>query len=150
MNPKNPTIREKEEHEDLGHTVYRNWCAACVEGRGVSGQHRIQLLEEEERKRTTPIVAFDYSFMTKENTDTLLILICRDSRFGKTVRATCCGRKGHTAYSISCLVGFIKDLGFRSIILTCDNEPSTKSLQDAVVHACSGVEVVPQGPHGQR
>ena len=29
----------------------------CVEGRGVGGQHRIELLEEE-RERTTPIVAF--------------------------------------------------------------------------------------------
>ena len=30
MYPKNPTIREKQEHEDSGHAVYRNWCAACV------------------------------------------------------------------------------------------------------------------------
>ena len=59
--------------------------------------------------------------------------------------ATCCERKGPTAYSISPLVGFIKDLGFRRIILKCDNEPSTKALQDAVIHACVGVEVIPQG-----
>ena len=59
MNPKNPTSRAKQEHEDSGHVVFRNWCAACVEGRGVGGQHRVELLEEEERERTTPIVAFD-------------------------------------------------------------------------------------------
>ena len=41
---------------------------------------------------------------------------------------------------------FIKDLGFRRIILKCDNETSTKALQDAVIHACVGVEVIPQGP----
>ena len=40
----------------------------------------------------------------------------------------------------------MKDLGFRRIILKCDNEPSTKALQDAVFHACVGVEVIPQGP----
>ena len=62
MNPKNPTSREKQEHEDSGHAVYSNWCAACVEGRGVGGQHRIELLEEDERERTTPIIAFDYVF----------------------------------------------------------------------------------------
>ena len=50
MNPKNPTSREKQEHEDSGHAVYRSWCAACVEGRGVGGQHRIELFEEEERE----------------------------------------------------------------------------------------------------
>ena len=27
-----------------------------------------------------------------------------------------------------------------------DNEPSSKALQDAVIHACVGVEVIPQGP----
>ena len=51
-----------------------------------------------------------------------------------------------TAYSISCLVGVIKDLGFRRIILKCDNEPNTKALQDAVIQACVGVDVIPQGP----
>ena len=40
MNPKNPTSSKKQEHEDSGHAVYRSWCAACVEGRGVGGQHR--------------------------------------------------------------------------------------------------------------
>ena len=49
MNPKNPTSREKQEHEDSGHAVYRSWCAVCVGGRGVGGQYRIELLEEEER-----------------------------------------------------------------------------------------------------
>ena len=50
MNPKNPTNGEKQEHEDSEHAFHRNWCAACVEGRGVGGQQRIELLEEEERK----------------------------------------------------------------------------------------------------
>ena len=116
INPKNPTSREKQEHEDSGHVVHRSWCAACVEGRGVGGHHRIQLLEEEERERTTPIVAFDYGVLTQENADTFPILICRDSRYGQ-MGATCCERKGPTAYSIPFLVGFIKDLGFRRIIL---------------------------------
>ena len=54
-----------------------------------------------------------------------------------------------SACSISFLVGFIKDLGFRSIFLKCDNKPSTKSPQDAVIQACAGVEMIPQGvPEG--
>ena len=109
MNPKNPTGSEKQEHEDSGHAVYRSWCAAYVERRGVGGQHRTELLEEEERERTTPIVAFDYGFLTQENADTLPMLICRDSRYGQT-RAMCCERKSPTAHSISFLLDFIKDL----------------------------------------
>ena len=100
-------------------------------------------MEEEDRERTTPIVAFNYGFLTQK-AETFPILICRDSRYGQT-GATCRGRKGPTAYSISFLVGFIKDLVFRRIILKCDNEPSTKALQGAVIHAC-GVEVIQQGP----
>ena len=103
------------------------------------------MLEEEDRERTTPIVAFGYGFQAQENADTFPILICRDSRYGQT-GATGCERKGPTAYSISFLVGFIKDLGFRRIILKCDDEPSTKALQDALIHACVGMEVIPQGP----
>ena len=147
MDPKNPNSREKQEHKDSGHAVYRSWCAARCEGRGGGGQHRVELLEEEERERTTPIVAFGYGFVTQENEDTFPTLICRDSRHGQT-GATCCERKVPTAYSISFLVGFIKDLGCRRIISKCDNEPSTDALQDEVIHACVGVgvEVVPQGP----
>ena len=76
-------IEKKQEHEDLGHAVYRSWCAA-VEGKGVGGQHRIELLEEEERERTTLMVAFGYCFTTQENADTFPIPICRGSRFGQT------------------------------------------------------------------
>ena len=82
INPKIPTSREKQGHEDSARAVYRSWCAACVECRGVGGQHRIELLEEQERERTTPIVAFDYGFLTQENTDTFPITICRDNRYG--------------------------------------------------------------------
>ena len=48
MNPKNPTNQEKQEHEDVGHAVDRSWCAACAEGKGVGGQHRLELLEKEQ------------------------------------------------------------------------------------------------------
>ena len=35
---------------------------------------------------------------------------------------------------------------FRRINLKRDNDASTTALQDAVIHACVGVEVIPQGP----
>ena len=39
-----------------------------------------------------------------------------------------------------------KILVFRRTILKCDNELSPKSIQDAVIQASAGVEVIPQGP----
>ena len=95
-----------------------------------------QTKNEGRGERTTPIVAFDYGFLTQENADT---------RYGQT-GATCCERKGATASSISFLVVFIKVLGFRTTIVKCDHEPSAKALQHGVIQACAGVEVIPQGP----
>ena len=118
MNPKNPADMKIQDILSTGVGVL-----LVSKGRGVGGQHRIELLEGEERERTTPIVAFDYGFLTRENADTFPILICRDSRHGQT-GATCCERKGPTAFSISFLVDFIKDLDFRRIILKCENEPT--------------------------
>ena len=46
-------------------------------------------MEEEERERTTPIVAFDYGFLTQENTDTFPVLICRDSRYSQAGATHC-------------------------------------------------------------
>ena len=68
------------------------------------------------------------------------------TKFGQT-GPTCCEWECPTAYSISFLVGFIKDLGFRRVTFEmCDNEPNAKSRQDAVIQACAEVEVMPQGP----
>ena len=55
-------------------------------------------------------------------------------------------RKGPTACVISFLVGFITDLCFRRIILKCDHEPNTKSVQDAVIQTWGRVEGIPEGP----
>ena len=60
MNPMNSTSREKQEHEDSGHPglllFAERWCAACVQGPGVGGQHRIELLDEEEKKERLPLL----------------------------------------------------------------------------------------------
>ena len=62
----------------------RSWCAVCVKGRCVGKHLQVEPLEEEERERTTPMVAFDYVFLTPENADIFPILICRDHVCGRT------------------------------------------------------------------
>ena len=102
--------RVDREHEDSG-MLFTELGVACVQGRGAGGHHRVELLEEEGRARTTQIVAFDYGLMTQENADTFPTLVCRDSRCGQT-GVTCCGRGCPAAYSISFLVGVIMDILF--------------------------------------
>ena len=116
MNPKNPTSRGKQEHEDSGHAVCSSWCAACVEGRGFGRQHRIELVEEEERERTTPIVAFVLRLLDTgkrrhaSNSD-----LSETAGMVKRERRVANGKvPQHTSFSF--LAGFINDLGFRSII----------------------------------
>ena len=128
MNPKNPKSRAEQEHEDCWHVVYRNWCAACVEVRGVGRQLQVEPLGEEERERTTPMVTFICGFLTQENADTLPILICPDHVCGQ-MGATCCERKDSTAYSISFLVDW-------RILLKDENEPSMKVFQEVMIHSC--------------
>eukprot|EP00959_Pyramimonas_sp_CCMP1952_P091628 1917852-Pyramimonas_sp.AAC.1 len=44
------------------------------------------------------------------------------------------------------MVGLIRDLGYRRLILKCDNEPATKALQKKIEESVVGVEILPQGP----
>ena len=145
MNPKNPTSREQQQHEDSGHAVYRSCCAACVEGRGVGGQHRIELLEDEERERTSPIVAFDHDFLTGKRRHVSNSDLSRQAGMVKLERHVVNGIvPQHTPYHFLCVSSKIFVL--RRFILKCDHEPSAKSIQDAVIQACVGVEVIPQVP----
>ena len=102
-NLKTPMSRSEQEREDCGHAVYRNWCAACFEARGVERQLQVEPLEEEERERTTRMVAFDYVFLTPENVDIFPILICRDHGQSQT-GVTCYERKESTLYLMRCYI----------------------------------------------
>ena len=112
------TVNEEEqEPEDCRHAVYRSWCTMCVKGRCVGKHLQVEPLEEEERERTTPMVAFHCVFLTQENSDIFAILICRDNRHG----------------AIPHLVDLIKDLQSLRIILKDKNEPSLKVFQEATM-----------------
>ena len=60
MIPKNPTSRKKQKHENSGHVVCKNKCAACVEGRGIGGKHRTEQLEEKGTERAIPNVVLEF------------------------------------------------------------------------------------------
>ena len=115
----NPKIHPNPEHEGAGRAVYRNWCAACVGGRGVG------LLFHDTRRRRHA----SNSGLSRQQVWSKLRDLLRTEMPHRIL------------HFISCSV-FIKDLGSFRIILKCDMEPSTKALQDAAIEACAGVEVV--------
>ena len=143
--PRVPTAAEIEAHEDSGHVMYRSWCKECLEARATGGQHRVAVTDAEEDERADPVVGFDYGFMTQHQADTMPILAVRDSRYHYT-KATTVPSKGPGDYAVAFLVGYLRDLGFRRVVLKCDNEPSTVSLRNEVRKAARDVEIVDQGP----
>ena len=53
--PVEPSAIDRDHHECTGHSVYRSWCAACVEGRGRAQPHHAQ----DHSQDTTPVLSWD-------------------------------------------------------------------------------------------
>ena len=66
---KNPTSREKQEHEDSVRAVYRSCVLLVSKVEELVDDFEIEVLDEEEREITTPTVSFDHGFMTQQNAD---------------------------------------------------------------------------------
>ena len=143
--PKEPTRREREEHEDSCHANFRSWCKVCVEARGLGNQHREAHLDDDEKEQQVPTVGFDYYYMSQNETDTFPNLAVRDQRLG-FYAATCVPAKGAGSYAVSFLVGVWRDLGHRRLMAKCDNEPAIPALRNSARDACRDVEVLYIGP----
>ena len=65
-NPKMPSAREVDEHETT-HFPARDWCRACVYGRGISDRHRRQMPHPMDaaipEEVMTPVLSLDFTFM---------------------------------------------------------------------------------------
>ena len=99
--------------------------------------NRSELLEEDERNNNSDCSCRLRFLVTGSNSD-----LSRQQVWSNGSDVLCTQKvPHHTPFHFT--VGFVKDLVFCNIILKCDNEPSTKALVDAVMHACVGVEVIP-------
>ena len=117
MNPKNPMSRAEQEHENCGHAENRNWCASCVEVRGVGRQLQVEPLEG------------GFGLWLLDPGECRHIFNSDSSR-----QQTWCERKGPTAYTISYLVDW-------ETLLKDGNESSMKVFQEAMIHSCVEVAV---------
>ena len=124
-----------EEHE-IAHMPYRTWRAACVRGRGRSNSHFLK----GENPGTMPVISFDYGFFGSPGQDgeagksdsDVPVSIVHDrwskSTFAHPVPQTRVARP----WSAACLQRDIELLGYTRLILKGDQEPSIKSVVDAV------------------
>ena len=90
-----------------------------------------------------PVVALDYAYITKDGRevdasgqeaathDILTMLVVREDRF-KSYAATAVQRKGAVDNVVAYVVGFVRSLGYRRLILQSDNEPAILALKREV------------------
>ena len=145
--PPEPSARQIAEHQLTGHAVYRSWCRHCVASKGRAHAHSSREQGE------LPEIGIDYGFYGRDKEDVLPILCvkCRNSSTG-CMGATVVDRKGASDYASSFLTAFIKNLGFKGILVRSDNnERSLLSLIERVTSNLTGVELVlmtsPEGDH---
>ena len=73
--PHEPSQNEIDEHEAMGHAVYRSWCKVCIAAKGVGQPHH---RAPEDDETAVPVVCSDYFFMGQDDEDTTPMLVLRD------------------------------------------------------------------------
>ena len=70
-----PSKRERDEHETT-HIPFREWCPACVMGRGRRHPHRHVHRDDDDQEKRRPIIGMGYFFMkNKKGGDDNMITI---------------------------------------------------------------------------
>ena len=64
--PMAPSKAMRDVHEAMGHAVFRNWCGACIKGRGRNDSH----CRKERGEGETPVLSWDYGFLSAKGTET--------------------------------------------------------------------------------
>lgn len=138
-----PAVYQPTRSEYLDHCVthypFRAWCKHCLEGRGREFGHDNHRGVKDER--STPVVSFDYAFISDNGEVTDLIeyeaagesaiklLIVRDSK-SKSVFAHVVPVKGmdEKGFAVSALTADVRWLGYNKVVLKSDNEPAIVKL----------------------
>jgi len=134
--PRQPTPQERARHE-LTHTPPEKWCEECVMGQDAEDAHKNFASED----RVIPMLYFDFAYNAATGEDgedappdtelgTSLVAVDRDSGFAY---GNALASKDADAYSCKEINGFVKQMGYASVELRCDNEPAVKAIQQGVL-----------------
>ena len=121
-------------------------------GRDLGQRHQTRTSEQREQN-LVPTVAFDYAFMSHSDEDDERlrpILVVKDERT-QMVAATFVDSKGVTPYAVKFAAAFLKNLGYRKVVLKSDGEHSIMALKEAAAREAA-IESVPEEslPGGHR
>ena len=139
--PEEPTQAEREQHELMGHVVYRSWCRHCVNAAGYGHKH----VKSSEEETALPMICCDYGFLKDDDQredDCQTMLVVKDKKTS-SYAATFVESKGATEYSTRFMTGFIRGLGWKRVSFKSDNEPALLALKKRVVESSQDIEMVP-------
>ena len=162
--PKQPSQREREEHEKT-HLPFRDWCTHCIKAKSRNDPHKREtdvMKDEESRDDAISTISFDFSYfndklgkMTKEEYNEALrkgdkmnrpMVVLEDRETG-TIVAHMCSQKGPGDKWIVGRIGKdIEEMGYGGarIILKCDQESPITAVQQEVIKNRKDAATVPR------
>ena len=143
--PGAPTAAEIETH-NVTHLPHRSWCEVCVAARCRDKEHRRR---KEEVEKEIPEFVFDYGFLgTKGETETQAVQIERDRRT-QMLFAHHVPRKGMASeHGARMLCQDLDTMGYKQLILKCDNEPALVNVQVEVKKVSPQDVILENSPAG--
>ena len=128
--PQKPSREEVEAH-NLTHLPYRNWCEACVKGRGVEMDHGTA------QKDDDGIHEFhmDFCFPGEEDDSGMLTVLVVRERRTKMLMATVVPSKSTGEFVGKRVVAFMREVGCRGVdvVVKSDNEPAMVAIVNEVI-----------------
>ena len=140
-----PSQAEQEEHFASGHATYRSWCPHCVAAKGRGNPH----VSRPSNPSDLPEIGIDYFFMTQRDVDEGLPHLAAKDRKTGSFAGTTLESKGRNSYALSYLVGWLRGLAYKRVVLRSDNEPSILALLADARAEMTDVElVIKSAPEG--
>ena len=155
-----PSSDEVDEHNTLGHVIYRSWCPHCVADRAYGQRHT--KVEEEDPAGAKPTVLSDYGYMNgagvgqeseiseatgAADDDNLPILVLKDKQ-SKAFAASYVPAKGCEPFATKFFAAFVQRMGHREFINKSDGEHSLKALKEKAAEVAGARGIPEESPVG--
>ena len=145
--PVQPTEQIIEDHRASGHLPFRNWCSACVRGRGRSYSH----IQRDKSEEVVTTISIDYGFFGSEESPDkeIPVLVVKDRR-SKALWAHLVPSKGvENPHVYRSLFKDLNSTGYKKIILKSDQEPAITALAAKATEEWHGEVIPAKSPKGE-
>ncbi len=158
--PKDPTRKEKEEHE-LTHMPFRSWCEDCVKSRARNAHHRKKLAPDPLEEVKVAREHMDYFFMSSEyesaSSKPLFVMAAEKSgaRYARAAGKKGLGVADEMDWLIQDIGNTLKSWGHAGgagghLILKSDGEPALMAVKNAVMQYHRGFAYRSTQPNARR